>query len=127
MSDPLSPVLSFAPETIATATLVVETSGQAFTEITREATQFIKQTGAKDGALFMFMRHTPPSLVTKKTADPDVPTALASALDRPAPADAQWVHDVEGPDDMPAHVKTMLTGVSLHVPVMGGALALGTW
>jgi secondary thiamine-phosphate synthase enzyme len=50
-----------------------------------------------------------------------------SALDRLAPAHARWVHDVEGPDDMPAHVKTMLTGVSLHVPVIGGALALGTW
>jgi len=98
MSDPLSPILSFAPETIATATLVIETSGQAFTEITREAMQFIKQTRAKDGALFMFMRHTSASLVIQ-----------------------------EGPDDMPAHVKTMLTGVSLHVPVIGGALALGTW
>jgi secondary thiamine-phosphate synthase enzyme len=50
-----------------------------------------------------------------------------SALDRLAPADAQWVHDVEGPDDMPAHVKTMLTGVSLHIPVIAGALALGVW
>src|SRR5262249_19761408 len=127
MSDPLSPILSFTPATIATATLVVETSGQAFTEITREAMRFIKQTGAKDGALFMFMRHTSHSLVIKKNADPDVRTALASALDPPAPADAHWVHDVEGPDDMPAHVKTMLTGVSLHVPVIGGALALGTW
>src|SRR5262249_61421969 len=122
MSDPLSPVLSFAPETIATATLVVETSGQAFTEITREATQFIKQTGAKDGALFMFMRHTSASLVIQENADPDVRTDLASALDRLAPADAHWVQDVEGPDDMPAHVKTMLTGVQLHVPVIGGCV-----
>src|SRR5262249_20210679 len=127
MSDPLSPILSFTPATIATATLVVETSGQAFTEITREAMRFIKQTGAKDGALFMFMRHTSASLVIQENADPDVRTDLASALDRLAPADAHWVHDVEGPDDMPAHVKTMLTGVSLHVPVIGGALALGTW
>src|SRR5262249_32831246 len=113
MSDPLSPVLSFAPETIATATLMVETSGQAFTDITREAMHFVKQTRARAGALFMSMRHPPASLSTQKTADPDAPPALASALDRPAPADAQWVHDVEGPDDMPAHVKTMLTGVSL--------------
>jgi secondary thiamine-phosphate synthase enzyme len=56
-----------------------------------------------------------------------VRTDLASALDRLAPADAAWVHDVEGPDDMPAHVKAMLTGVSLHVPVIAGTLALGTW
>src|SRR5262249_38246604 len=127
MSDPLSPILSFTPETIATATLVVETGGQAFTDITREAMRFIKQTGAKDGALFMFMRHTSASLVIQENADPDVRTDLVSALDRLAPADAHWVHDVEGPDDMPAHVKTMLTGVSLHVPVIAGALALGVW
>ena len=127
MSDPLSPILSFAPEIIATATIVVETGGQVFTDITREAMRFIKQTGAKDGALFMFMRHTSASLVIQENADPDVRTDLVSALDRLAPADAHWVHDVEGPDDMPAHVKTMLTGVSLHVPVIAGALALGTW
>jgi secondary thiamine-phosphate synthase enzyme len=127
MSDPLSPIISFAPETIATATLVVETGGQAFTDITREAMRFIKQTGAKDGALFIFMRHTSASLVIQENADPDVRTDLVSALDRLAPADAHWVHDVEGPDDMPAHVKTMLTGVSLHVPVIAGALALGVW
>ena len=54
-------------------------------------------------------------------------TDLVTALDRLAPEDAPWVHDVEGPDDMPAHVKAMLNGVSLHVPVIGGRLALGTW
>jgi len=56
-----------------------------------------------------------------------VQTDLVAALDRLAPEDAPWVHDVEGPDDMPAHVKAMLSGVSLHVPVAGGKLALGTW
>jgi secondary thiamine-phosphate synthase enzyme len=127
MSDPLSPITSFAPETIATATLVVESGGQAFTDITREAMRFIKQTGAKDGALLIFMRHTSASLVIQENADPDVRTDLVSALDRLAPADGNWVHDVEGPDDMPAHVKTMLTGVSLYVPVIAGALALGVW
>src|SRR5262249_13930983 len=122
MSDPLSPILSFAPETIATATFVIETSGQAFTEITREAMQFIKQNPPKYRQMFMFMRPPSASPVSQENADPDVRTDLASPLDRLAPADAQWVHDVEGPDDMPAHVKTMLTGVSLHVPVIGGAL-----
>jgi secondary thiamine-phosphate synthase enzyme len=73
------------------------------------------------------MRHTSASLVIQENADPDVRADLATALGRIAPADAGWVHDVEGPDDMPAHVKTMLTGVSLHVPVIAGALALGTW
>ena len=63
----------------------------------------------------------------QENADPDVRTDLVTALERLAPAGAAWVHDVEGPDDMPAHVKTMLTGVSLHVPVSKGVLALGTW
>lgn len=81
----------------------------------------------EDGALFLFIRHTSASLVVQENADPDVRRDLVSALDRLVPTDAPWVHDVEGPDDMPAHVKTMLTGVSLHIPVVGGALALGTW
>jgi secondary thiamine-phosphate synthase enzyme len=75
----------------------------------------------------MFMRHTSASLVIQENADPDVRLDLRAALNRLAPADAGWVHDTEGADDMPAHVKTMLTGVSLHIPVVAGALQLGTW
>ena len=127
MTAPLSPVVTVAPEVVATARLVVQTSGRGFTEITRDVARFISEAEAKDGALFAFMRHTSASLVIQENADPDVRIDLVTALDRLAPADAGWVHDVEGPDDMPAHVKTMLTGVSLHVPVMDGALALGTW
>ena len=106
---------------------MVETTGQGFTEITREAARFVTQTRAKDGALLLFIRHTSASLLIQENADPDVRTDLATALERLAPANAAWVHDVEGPDDMPAHVKTMLIGVSLHVPVIDGALGLGTW
>jgi secondary thiamine-phosphate synthase enzyme len=116
-----------APEIIATATLVIDSSGRSFTEITREAMRFVTESRAKDGALFLFVRHTSASVVIQENADPDVRSDLASALDRLAPATAAWIHDTEGPDDMPAHVKTMLTGVSLHVPVIGGTLALGTW
>src|SRR6266513_3105569 len=127
MSGSLSRIDSFAPEMIATATLVVDSTGRSFTEITGEATRFVSESRAKDGALFLFIRHTSASLVVQENADPDVRSDLASALARLAPADAPWVHTVEGPDDMPAHVKAMLTGVSLQVPVMAGALALGTW
>ena len=74
-----------------------------------------------------YLRHTSASLVIQENADPDVQTDLVTALDRLAPADAGWVHDTEGPDDMPAHVKSMVNGVSLHVPVIGGKLAVGTW
>jgi secondary thiamine-phosphate synthase enzyme len=73
------------------------------------------------------LRHTSASLVIQENADPDVRTDLVTALRRLAPANAGWVHDVEGPDDMPAHVKAMLNGVSLQIPISGGDLALGTW
>jgi secondary thiamine-phosphate synthase enzyme len=105
----------------------VETSGEGFFEITPEVTRFLKQVGAGDGALLIYLRHTSASLVIQENADPDVRTDLVTALRRLAPANAGWVHDVEGPDDMPAHVKSMLNGVSLQIPVNGGGLALGTW
>jgi secondary thiamine-phosphate synthase enzyme len=127
MSVALSAITCGVPEVISTATLVVETSGQGFTEITHDAARFLSKARAKDGSLLMFMRHTSASLVIQENADPDVRADLATALARVAPDDAGWVHDVEGPDDMPAHVKTMLTGVSLQVPVIAGTLALGTW
>jgi secondary thiamine-phosphate synthase enzyme len=123
----LSAIASVTPEIIATATLAVETSGQGFFDVTREAERFIADAGAGEGTFSAFLRHTSASLVIQENADPDVLTDLATALDRLAPTDADWVHDSEGPDDMPAHVRTMLTGVSLHIPVAGGALALGTW
>jgi secondary thiamine-phosphate synthase enzyme len=77
--------------------------------------------------LLVYLRHTSASLAIQENADPDVQVDLVSALDRLAPEDAPWIHDVEGPDDMPAHVKMMLTGVSLHVPVIDSQLALGIW
>jgi secondary thiamine-phosphate synthase enzyme len=122
-----SQIVRARPELMATATLVIETGGAGFTEITRDAERFLEAAGAGDGALLLFLRHTSASLVIQENADPDVQTDLATALERIAPADVPWVHDVEGPDDMPAHIKAMVTGVSLQVPVMAGALALGTW
>lgn len=116
-----------APDVVARAALVVETKGEGFTDITGDAAGFLSAIAARDGVLFLFLRHTSASLVIQENADPDVQVDLITALRRLAPADAGWVHDVEGPDDMPAHVKTMLAGVSLHVPVAAGALGLGTW
>ncbi len=123
----LSRIVSGAPELLAQATLTVHTPGRSFTEITGHVAQFIESAGARDGILLLFIRHTSASLVIQENADTDVRRDLTTALDRLAPEDAPWVHHVEGPDDMPGHVKTMLTGVSLHVPVGNGALALGTW
>ena len=116
-----------APQAIATATLTVDTPGEGFVEITREVARFVADSGAREGALFLFIRHTSASLVIQENADADVQTDLVTALNRIAPANAGWVHDTEGPDDMPAHIKAMLNGVSLHVPVIGGKLALGAW
>jgi secondary thiamine-phosphate synthase enzyme len=114
-------------QVVTTARLTVATKGQGFVEITRDVARFVDEIAAQDGALFLFLRHTSASLIIQENADRDVRIDLATALARLAPADAGWVHTVEGPDDMPAHIKTMLTGVSLHIPVIDGRLALGTW
>jgi secondary thiamine-phosphate synthase enzyme len=123
----LSELTSVAAEIVATATLIVKTGGQGFTEITHDAARFLAAAGARDGALLLYLRHTSASLVIQENADPDVRADLATALDRLVPPSQPWLHDSEGPDDMPSHVRTMLTGVSLHVPVAGGALQLGHW
>ena len=127
MAPKLSPISEVVPQLIAMATLRVETPGTGFTEITGEARDFVARAGAGEGVLLVYLRHTSASLTIQENADPDVQTDLVTALDRLAPEHAPWVHDVEGPDDMPAHVKAMLNGVSLHVPVTGGQLSLGTW
>jgi len=116
-----------APVAVVTGELTIETRGEGFIEITPDARRFVQETRARDGVLLLFLRHTSASLTIQENADPDVQTDLTTALRRLAPEDAGWIHDVEGPDDMPAHVKGMLAGVSLHVPVTGGTLALGTW
>ena len=127
MSNKLSAIHTTRLETVASAVLSVATSGEGFFEITRDVAQFLQRIKAQDGVVLLFLRHTSASLVIQENADADVRTDLVTALERLAPADAGWVHDVEGPDDMPAHVKAMLNGVSLHVPVSAGAMMLGTW
>ena len=123
----LSAIRGLAPELIATATLTIDTAGPGFTEFTQDAARFVSEAGGREGALFAYLRHTSASLLIQENADPDVQTDLLTALARFAPENAGWVHDTEGPDDMPAHVKAMVTGVSLHVPVVDGRLAIGTW
>jgi len=123
----LSAIRSTKADTVATARLAVATSGEGFFEITAEVKRFLKRIGARDGAVLIYLRHTSASLVIQENADPDVRGDLVTALRRLAPANAGWVHDVEGPDDMPGHVKSMLNGVSLQVPVEDGDLTLGTW
>lgn len=114
-------------ESIVTSLLAVQTSGHGFVDLTAEVTKFVDDISAKEGALTLFIRHTSASLAIQENADPTVLDDLTTALARLAPENAGWSHDTEGPDDMPAHVKTMLTATSLHVPVTKGGLMLGTW
>lgn len=127
MTTRLADIVTAAPETIARASLHLDTPGAGIVEFTREAAAFLDRANAGDGILLAFLRHTSASLTIQENADPDVQVDLMTALARLAPEHAGWVHDAEGPDDMPAHVKAMLTGVSLHVPVAGGRMMLGTW
>jgi secondary thiamine-phosphate synthase enzyme len=127
MARRLSDLSTVEPTAIVTAELSVDTPGEGFTDITGEVRDFAAHAAAQDGALTLFLRHTSASLTIQENADPDVLRDLVAALRHLAPRDFGWVHRSEGPDDMPAHVRTMLTGVNLQVPVIGGALALGTW
>jgi secondary thiamine-phosphate synthase enzyme len=127
MTRKLSAITTVTPAVIASAELTVETAGEGFLDITAEARKFLQGAQARDGTLTLFLRHTSASLTIQENADPDVLRDLASALQHLAPRDFGWVHDTEGPDDMPAHVRTMLTGISLQIPVLGGQMTLGTW
>ncbi|WP_315835734.1 secondary thiamine-phosphate synthase enzyme YjbQ [Bradyrhizobium prioriisuperbiae] len=114
-------------DTVASTVLAVQTRGAGFVDLTADVARFVAQCGAGDGMLTLFVRHTSASLTIQENADPSVRDDLLTALDRLAPETVAWTHDTEGPDDMPAHVKTMLTATSLQVPVIDGRLMLGTW
>ena len=114
-------------DAIASSLLTVQTPGAGFTNLTAEIAKFVNDTGGREGLVTLFIRHTSASLTIQENADPTVLGDLKTALDRLAPEDAGWRHDAEGPDDMPAHIKTMLTATSLQIPVLKGELALGIW
>jgi len=122
-----TPLSTVSANTIVSSLLTVQTSGRGFVDLSAEIVRFAKDAGAIDGMLTLFIRHTSASLTIQENADPSVLRDLTTVLDRLAPEDAGWSHDTEGPDDMPAHVKTMLTMTSLQIPVMGRELMLGTW
>ena len=118
---------SVGATTIVSSLLTVQTSGRGFTDLTAEVAKFVRDARAKEGAVTLFIRHTSASLTIQENADPTVLLDLTTALDRLAPEGAGWRHDSEGPDDMPAHVRSMLTATSLQIPVLKRELALGTW
>jgi secondary thiamine-phosphate synthase enzyme len=108
-------------------TLKVETRGPGLWEQTAVVAGWLGRIAAADGLLTLFIRHTSASLLIQENADPDVHTDLIAALERLAPREHGYVHDVEGPDDMPAHIKSALTATSLSIPVRAGRMLLGTW
>jgi secondary thiamine-phosphate synthase enzyme len=122
-----SPSSTVSANSIVSSLLTVQTPGRSFVDLTAEVAKFVKEARAREGAVALFIRHTSASLTIQENADPSVLNDLITALGRLAPENGGWTHDTEGPDDMPAHIKTMLTASSLQIPVLNGELALGTW
>lgn len=108
-------------------TIRLEIGPRQALELTREIRDWLDQIEAEEGLLSLFIRHTSASLTIMENADPDVMRDLTNFLARLAPEEAGYAHDTEGPDDMPAHLKTALTQTHLSIPVIGGRLGLGTW
>jgi secondary thiamine-phosphate synthase enzyme len=109
-------------------TFTVETRGRGTREITRQVQEAVAASGIFEGLCTVFVHHTSASLIINENADPDVQRDLDAFLSRLVPdGDALYVHTMEGPDDMPAHVKTAITQTSLGIPVSAGRCDLGTW
>lgn len=112
----------------AVHSISIPTKGQGLYEFTDVLDRFIAESGIATGLLTVFVRHTSCSLLIQENADPDVQTDLLGFFRRLAPEGMDWlVHTTEGPDDMPAHIKSALTQTSISVPVVGGQTVLGTW
>ena len=108
--------------------LEIRTRGKGLYPCTREVAAWVASTRVESGLLTLFIQHTSASLVIQENADPDVVLDLADFFERLAPEnDPLYRHDTEGPDDMPAHIRSALTQTSLSIPVIGGRMALGTW
>lgn len=107
--------------------LDIATRGPGMVDITAQVVAWLASLCPGDGLLTLFLRHTSASLLIQENADPDVLADLRDALDRLAPQAAPYRHATEGSDDMPAHIKTALTAVTLSIPIVAGAPGLGTW
>jgi secondary thiamine-phosphate synthase enzyme len=111
----------------ASHSLTIRTAGKGLTEITGEVAAWVAREGMTTGLLTLFCPHTTASLLIQENADPDVRADFAAFFEKIAPEGRHYIHDTEGPDDMPAHIRTALGQVQLSVPIAGGRLALGTW
>jgi secondary thiamine-phosphate synthase enzyme len=114
--------------TQSTTTLHIETRGRGLIDVTDRVRDWVGERGLRDGLLTIFVRHTSASLLVQENADPDVRADLERFFARLVPdGDPLFEHRVEGPDDMPAHVRAALTQTQVSIPLIGGQLALGTW
>lgn len=106
----------------------VRTKGQGLYEITDDVSRIVHESGLAEGLCTVFIRHTSASLTIQENADPSARRDLEAWLNRLVPErDSLYTHTAEGPDDMPSHIKAILTDVSLSIPIMNGGLVLGTW
>jgi secondary thiamine-phosphate synthase enzyme len=107
--------------------LRISTTGKSFQNITSKIAAIVAESGVKTGICTLFLRHTSASLVIQENADPDVLLDLANFMAKLVPESGKYIHDAEGADDMPAHIRTALTHTSENIPINSGYLVLGTW
>jgi secondary thiamine-phosphate synthase enzyme len=107
--------------------LRVSTTGKSFHNITAKIEAIVAESGIETGLCSLFLRHTSASLVIQENADPDVLVDLANFMAKIVPEGNHYIHDAEGPDDMPGHIRTVLTHTSEQIPINRGHLVLGTW
>jgi secondary thiamine-phosphate synthase enzyme len=107
--------------------LRISTTGKSFHNVTSKVATIVAESGVKTGICTLFLRHTSASLVIQENADPDVLTDLANFMAKLVPEGNYYIHDAEGADDMPGHIRTVLTHTSETIPINNGYLVLGTW
>ena len=107
--------------------LRISTTGKSLQNITPHIEAIVAESGVETGLCTLFLRHTSASLLIQENADPDVLKDLANFMAKLVPESAQYIHDAEGSDDMPAHIRTVLTHTSENIPINQGQLVLGTW
>lgn len=107
--------------------LKIPTTGKSLCKITSKVQAIVADSGVETGLCTLFLRHTSASLLIQENADPDVLKDLTNFLAKLVPESGQYIHSTEGPDDMPAHIRTALTHTSEQIPIAQGHLLLGTW
>ncbi|WP_088890843.1 secondary thiamine-phosphate synthase enzyme YjbQ [Leptolyngbya ohadii] len=108
-------------------TITIQTSGKSLHKITSKVAAIVADSGIQTGLCTLFLRHTSASLIIQENADPDVLKDLSNFLAKLVPDGYDYIHSTEGPDDMPAHIRTVLTHTSEQIPIANGRLVLGTW